>query len=70
MNIKSMSEMEDIVLSNGSLIWEQFNVVEIKNTSPNAPLKKQARYIDGVWHTVKVYPLTAQGWDVPKSWVS
>ena len=61
MNIKSMSEMEDIVLSNSSLIWEQFNVVEIKNTSPNAPLKKQARYINGQWHTVKVYESNCSG---------
>ena len=30
MNIKSMSEMEDIVTNNKSLMWESFNVLEVK----------------------------------------
>lgn len=70
MYIKSMDTMEDIVTNNKSLMWESFNVVEVKSASHNAPLKKQARYMDGQWHNVRVYPLTSQGWDVPKTWVS
>ena len=70
MYVKSMSAMEDIVTNSKSLIWESFNVVEIKSPSHNAPLKKQARYMDGQWRNVRVYPLTSQGWDVPKTWVS
>ena len=70
MYVKSMDTMESIVISKDELFWESFNVVELKSSSANAPLKKQARYINGQWHTVKVYELTAQGWDVPKSWVS
>ena len=70
MYVNSMATMEDIVASNKALMWESFNVLEVKNASHNAPLKKQARYIDGAWHVVKVYPLTSQGWYVPKSWVN
>ena len=70
MYVKSMDTMESIVISKDDLFWESFNVVELKSISPNAPLKKQARYINGQWHNVKVYELTPNGWDVPKTWVS
>ena len=70
MYVKSMDTMESIVISKDELFWESFNVVELKSISPNAPLKKHARYINGQWHTVKVYELTPKGWDVPKTWVS
>lgn len=57
-----------IVEANKSLSWDGWNIVEFK---PNA----DAFYMqDGIfknskWGTVKTFPLTENGWEVPKRYV-
>ena len=70
MYVDSLNKMEEIVSSREDLIWENFNVVQLKTKTPNAALGKSARFIKDAWWKVKVYPLTEDGWKVPDKWVS
>ena len=70
MYVDSLNKMEEIVSNREDLMWENFNVVQLKSQSPNAALGKSARFIKDSWWKVKVYPLTEEGWKVPDQWVS
>ena len=70
MYVDSLNKMEEIVSNREDLMWENFNVVQLKSQSPNAALGKSARFIKDSWLKVKVYPLTEDGWKVPDQWAS
>ena len=57
--------MEDIVSNNSNLSWEGWDVLRWEEKR-NAMLNTKGRFRDGKWHLVTRFPLTSEGWKVPK----
>ena len=64
MLINSLEIMETIVKNNKSLSWDGWTVVH-RTKSPTAWSNQDGAFIDGVWHILKRYELSEQGWDLP-----
>jgi hypothetical protein len=67
MIIKSLNTMEKIVQKNNNLIWDGWNVVDLKKsdiarTSPNGIR------INGEWFLHRTYSPSRNGWDIPNKY--
>jgi hypothetical protein len=68
MLIKSLTEMEQIVKKNKSLIWDGWTVVNLQPTS-NGVMSKDGVKINGRWYLQKRFDATIDGWDIPDNFV-
>jgi hypothetical protein len=66
MKISDLQKMESIVSSNQYLSWEGWNVVFLEKDQ-QASLKKNAAFVDSVWHKKVVFENTGGAWDIPDS---
>lgn len=64
MIISSLKKMEFIVKNNKSLIWDGWNVVELKRKE-YARTSKDGVYINGSWFIRTIYKPDRQGWHLP-----
>jgi hypothetical protein len=68
MLITSYEYADKIVSQNNSLAWDGWDILEITHSN-NAEFNKSGKIIDGKWAFVNTYPVTEQGWEVPKKYV-
>lgn len=54
-----------IVSSNKSLSWDGWDIVDFKK-SDDAEYNVSGKNVNGAWGYVKVYPLSENGWELPK----
>jgi hypothetical protein len=66
MFITSLEEMESIVANSKRLAWDGWDVIHA-TPKANAMLTPTGRFIRGAWNAVTTFPLTEQGWKIPKS---
>jgi hypothetical protein len=64
MLIKSLEQMEKIVDSTEDLLWDGWDVVNIKPTDSGL-MSKDAIQINGKWYIQKRFALTENGWEIP-----
>lgn len=57
-----------IVNENRSLSWDGWNIVEFK-PNPDAYFMEKGAFVNGKWGVKNVFPITEQGWKVPKKYV-
>ena len=65
MLVTNLSEMEQIVDSNHTLFWDGWNVVQYKK-SDRSQFDKNGVFFRGKWHRKTVFPITENGWELPK----
>jgi hypothetical protein len=51
--------------NNHSLSWDGWNIIEFK-PNPDAYFMQNGVFKNLKWGTINVFPITEQGWDVPK----
>jgi hypothetical protein len=64
MNIKSLNTMEKIVKRNKNLVWDGWNILELKE-SDMAKTSVNGIRIKDKWYLHKVYSPGREGWDIP-----
>jgi hypothetical protein len=64
MNIRSLNTMEKIVKRNANLVWDGWNVLDIKESSM-AKTSVNGIRIKDKWYLHKVYIPGREGWDIP-----
>lgn len=57
-----------IVEGNKSLSWDGWNIVEFKPNS-DAYFMNEGVFKDSMWGIKKVFPITENGWEIPKKYV-
>jgi hypothetical protein len=67
MIINKLETMERIVQKNKNLIWDGWNIIDLKKseigrTSPNGIRVKNE------WYLHRVYEITSKGWDIPNKY--
>jgi hypothetical protein len=67
MVINKLEVMEKIVASNSSLIWNGWDVIEIKQTDAGRTAANGLRIKDK-WYTHKLFKLDRNGWDIPNKY--
>lgn len=68
MLITSYEYAHQVVEKNNVLSWNGWDIVETKQ-NPAAEFTETGQRINGVWSYVNIYPLTENGWEVPKKYV-
>jgi hypothetical protein len=58
--------MESIVSKRNDLGWDGWNIVKY-TTSSSAIFSADGALKDGAWVKRKIFPITENGWEVPKS---
>ena len=67
MNIKSLNTMEKIVEKNKNLIWDGWNVIDIKESN-TAKTSVNGIRIKDKWYLRKVYSPGREGWNIPNTY--
>jgi hypothetical protein len=67
MIVNKLETMERIVQKNKNLIWDGWNIIDLKKseigrTSPNGIRFKNE------WYLHRVYEVTKKGWDIPNKY--
>lgn len=57
-----------IVDNNKTLSWDGWDIVEFKST-PDAYFMPEGVFKNDKWGTVKTFPITENGWEIPKRYV-
>ena len=67
MIIKSLNTMEKIVSNNDNLIWNGWDVIDLKesNIANTSPLGIRVK---NKWYLHRVYKPTRIGWDIPNKY--
>ena len=65
--VTSLKQMEEIVLKNHNLYWSGWDVVERK-PSKGAMMSVNGIRVNDIWYMQKVFPLTKDGWDIPRKY--
>jgi hypothetical protein len=67
MVIKSLNTMEKIVKKNANLMWDGWNVIDLKesNVAKTSPIGIR---INDKWYLHKVYKPNRNGWDIPNKY--
>lgn len=60
--------MESIVKSTKGLFWEGWDVIKM-DYHPVAWRYPNGAFFKGKWYTKTVYPITEEGWNIPKKFV-
>lgn len=63
--IRDLDVMESIVAKNRNLVWEGWNVVSY-NKKHTSFMNPRGRFWKGAWHEHTVYPVTEDGWSIPR----
>jgi len=66
--IKSLDQIEKIVLSNKSLFWDGWDIIEIIK-SDTAWSSKFGFFKNNSWHIKKVFSPSREGWKIPDKYV-
>lgn len=69
MQIKSLEQMEKIVSSNKSLLWDGWTVVNFY-PSEKGRTSQHGAFIDNKWHLQRRFVPSKSGWDIPDKFVS
>ena len=64
MIIKSLNTMEKIVSNHKNLIWDGWDVIDLKE-SPTAKISPQGIRVKGKWYLHRKYKPGRNGWDIP-----
>ncbi len=64
MSIRSLNTMEKIVKRNKNLVWDGWDVIELKE-SDMAKTSVNGIRIKDKWYLKKVYSPGREGWDIP-----
>jgi hypothetical protein len=64
MLIKSLNTMEKIVFKNKNLIWQGWDVIDLKE-SKTAKTSSAGIRIKDKWYLHKVYSPSRNGWNIP-----
>jgi hypothetical protein len=67
MLIKSLNTMEKIVLKNKNLIWQGWDVIDLKE-SKTAKTSPAGIRVKDKWYLHKVYSPSRNGWDIPNKY--
>jgi len=67
MLIKSLNTMDKIVNKNNNLIWDGWNVIDLKE-SDMARTSVNGIRVKGKWYLHKVYSPGRNGWDIPNKY--
>lgn len=67
MLVKSLKTMETIVLNNKNLIWDGWDVIDLKESDIAKTSTKGIRVKDR-WYIHKRYTPTRKGWDIPNKY--
>ena len=67
MIIKSLETMEKIVNKNKNLLWDGWNVIDLKK-SELAKTSPSGIRINGEWYLHKVYVVNRNGWYIPNKY--
>jgi hypothetical protein len=67
MVIKSLNTMEKIVSKNSNLMWDGWNVIDLKesNMAKTSPIGIRVK---DKWYLHKVYKPNTNGWDIPNKY--
>jgi hypothetical protein len=67
MVIKSLNTMEKIVSKNSNLMWDGWNVIDLKesNMAKTSPIGIRVK---DKWYLHKVYKPNINGWDIPNKY--
>lgn len=63
--IRDLDVMEDIVAERNDLEWDGWDVIHYSK-KPASFMKPNALYRNGAWHVATRYPVTEDGWTLPK----
>jgi len=67
MLIKSLNTMEKIVFKNKNLIWQGWDVIDLKE-SKTAKTSPAGIRVKDKWYLHKVYSPSRNGWDIPNKY--
>ena len=67
MNIKSLNTMDKIVEKNKNLIWDGWNVIDLKESN-TAKTSVNGIRIKDKWYLHKVYSPGREGWNIPNTY--
>ena len=67
MLIRSLNTMEKIVLKNNNLIWQGWDVVDLKE-SDTAKTSAVGIRVKNKWYLHKIYSPGRNGWDIPNKY--
>jgi hypothetical protein len=65
--ITSLKQMEQIVSKHSNLCWVGWDIADRKKAE-GARTSVNGVRVDGQWYLQRVYPLTEQGWDIPRKY--
>jgi hypothetical protein len=68
MQIKSLTQMEEIVLKNKSLFWDGWTVIS-SYPSEKAKTSPQGAFVKGKWHLQRRFVPSSNGWEIPDKFV-
>lgn len=69
MIIKSLNTMERIVAKNKNLMWDGWDVIDLKETDIARTSPKGIR-VNNKWYLHKRYSPNINGWDIPNKYRS
>lgn len=67
MIIKSLNTMEKIVLKNKNLLWDGWDVIDLKE-SDIAKTSTNGIRVNNKWYLHKRYTPNRNGWDIPNKY--
>ena len=67
MIIKSLNTMEKIVEKNKNLMWNGWDVIDLKKSDIARTSPDGIRVI-GEWYLHRTYPPNKEGWDIPNKY--
>lgn len=67
MLIRSLNTMEKIVLKNDNLIWQGWDVIDLKE-SDTARTAAVGIRVKNKWYLHKIYSPGRNGWDIPNKY--
>lgn len=67
-SITDIEKAETIVKNNDSLIWNGWDIVQLKENS-QAFMKRNAMFRNGKWYSTKTFALSETGWELPSAMI-
>lgn len=65
--ITSLKQMEQIVEKHENLHWVGWDIADRKRAD-GARMSVNGVRVDGLWYLQRIYPLTKDGWDIPRKY--
>ena len=69
MIVTSLEKMEKIVQNNSNLMWNGWDIVDLKR-SDSARTAVNGVRVKGLWYMQRIYKVTRSGWEVPNRYRS